>query len=182
MKTIRYAGLAAAAAFALVLGACTSTPLYAPQASERSAGYAEQKLDGNQYRVSFTGRRNTSRARVEDALMLRAAEVTVESGFTHFLIGTRETERERTGPRRSFMAGPSYMGLYGYGRYGRFGWYDPLWYSVGVFNNDAYDERFVATADIAMLTAAEARGNPQAIDAAEVIANLRTKVQPPPAS
>jgi hypothetical protein len=179
MKTIRTTALAAAAAAALALAACTSTPLYAPQASERSAGYAEQKLDGNHYRVSFTGRRNTSRARVEDALMLRAAEVTQASGFTHFLIATRETERERTGPRRNFMAGPSFYGLYGYGRYGRFGWYDPLWYSVGVFDNDTYDERFVASADIAMLTAAEARDNPQAIDAAAVIANLRDKVTPP---
>ncbi|BCW87822.1 hypothetical protein sos41_09530 [Alphaproteobacteria bacterium SO-S41] len=177
---IRHTGLAAAAALSLALGACATTPLYAPQVSERSAGYAEQKLDNNQYRVSFTGRRSTSRARVEDGLMLRAAEVTQQSGFSHFIIATRETEQERTGPRRTFMGGPEFFGMYGfgYGR-GRYGWYDPFWYNVGWYDNDRYDDRFVATADIAMLSTAEARGNPQAVDAAEVIANLRDKVSPP---
>lgn len=182
--TIGHMGLAATAALALALGACTATPLYAPQKSERSAGYAEQKLDDNHYRVSFSGRRSTTRARVEDGLMLRAAEVTQQSGFSHFIIATRETEQERTGPRRIMMGGPDFFGWYGfgYGPRGRYGWYDPYWYQVGVFDNDGYDTRFVATADIAMLTAAEARANPHAIDAAEVIANLRDKVVPPPKS
>lgn len=179
----RHLGLAAIAAAALALAACTSTPLYAPQASERSSGYAEQKLDGNQYRVTFTGRRSSSRARVEDGLMLRAAEVTLQSGFTHFVIAQRQTEQERTGPRRVMMGGPDFFGWYGwYGPRGRYGWYDPYWYSIGIYDADGYDTRFVASADIAMLTAAEARTNPQAIDAAEVVANLRDKVAPPPKS
>lgn len=179
---IRHTGLAAAAALSLALGACATTPLYAPQVSERSSGYAEQKLDNNQYRVTFTGRNSTSRARVEDGLMLRAAEVTQQAGYSHFIIATRETEQERTGPRRTTM-GPSLFATYGfgYGR-GRYGWYDPFWYNTGWYDYDRYDDRFVATADIALLSASEARSNPEAVDAAEVIANLRDKVSPPPKS
>ena len=178
--TIRWTGLAAAAALALMLGACTSTPLYGPQASERSSGYAEQRLDDTHYRVTFTGRRTTTRARVEDALMLRAAEVTQAAGFTHFVIDKRETEQERTRSAGPVLIDPFFFPYYSYR--GRYAWYDPFWYPYGRFASDFDDRRYVAYADIAMLTAAQAAANPEAVEAAAVIANLRGKVAPPPAN
>jgi hypothetical protein len=178
--TIRTMGLAAAATLALMLGACTATPLYGPQASERSSGYSEQKLDETHYRVTFTGRRSTSRARVEDALMLRAAEVTVAAGYTHFVIDKRETEQESARTALPVYADPFFFPYYGY--HGRYAWYDPFWYPFGRFASDFDDRRYVAYADIAMLNAEAARANAEAVEAAAVIANLRAKVAPPPSN
>lgn len=177
-KTILAAGL-----LALGLSACATTPLYGPQTREGGSGYTEQRLDEDHYRVTFTGRRTTSRERVEDALILRAAEVTRSAGYTHFMIDQRQTDQELT---RRF--GPTYRGgdffsLYGgfggrYGRYG-YGWYDPFWRDIGYYWDDYEHTRYVAYADIAMLTAGEARGNKSAISADEVIRNLRGKVATP---
>ncbi|MCC6919821.1 MAG: hypothetical protein IT548_11495 [Alphaproteobacteria bacterium] len=180
MRTTSTAAAAALSA-ALMLGACATTPLYQPQASERGSGYAEQKLDRNNYRVTFTGRRTTSRERVEDALMLRAAEVTRQAGYTHFTVDARATEREKRGGYVPFTASP------GFGPYGRWGWgwgrrafYDPYWYDLDFYYDADRNARYVATANISMLTAEEARGRADAISADEVIANLHDKVDPVP--
>ncbi len=173
-----YSGLVLAG---LALSACATTPLYKAQSSSASAGYSEQQLDSNQYRVTFTGKRSTSRSRVEDGLMLRAAEVTQQAGYSHFIVDDKQTEREgdRFGYSDPWGYGPRFSIGYGYG-FGRSGFYDPFNYRFGLYT-DRFDEtRFVASADIALLTAAEAKGQPRAIDAAEVVANLAPKFAAPP--
>jgi hypothetical protein len=180
MRINRSRAAAAAVSAALVLGACAQTPLYKPQTSNSSSGYAEQQLDRNNYRVTFSGKRSSSREMVEDGLMLRAAEVTRQAGYSHFTVDERDTQQEHRG---GYAYGPGWGwgGGWGWGRgrYGRYGLYDP-WYDMG-FYYDAYrNERYVASANISMLTPDEARGVPNAISADEVIANLRDKVAPPP--
>ena len=76
MNKSRLPQLSSVILLGLGLGACVSTPLYKAQTSSASSGYSEQQIDANQYRVTFTGKRSTSRNRVEDGLMLRAAEIT----------------------------------------------------------------------------------------------------------
>ncbi len=164
------------------LGACVSTPLYKAQTSSVSSGYSEKQLDANQYRVSFAGKRSTSRARVEDGLMLRAAEVTRAAGYSHFLVDDRETEREGDWFRRDPWAldyGPRFSFGYGYG-FGRAGFYDPFYYRFG-YADRFDDSRFVASADIALLNAEQAAGEPRAVNAAEVITNLGPKFAAAPA-
>lgn len=180
--TTRQIGLAAGLTFAvLALGACASTPLYKPQTSSVSSGYSEQQLDENQYRVTFTGKRTTSRGRVEDGLILRAAEVTTAAGYSHFLVDDRDVTREGNsyyrdpwgdsfGPRFAFSAG------FGHGRYG---FYDPFFYRWG-FYNDFDNSRYVASADIALLTPEQAANEARAINAKEVIAKLGPEFAPPP--
>lgn len=176
MTTLRTTGWALTAVF--VLAGCVSTPLYAPQARDGASGYAEQKLDDTHYRVTFNGRLTTSRNKVEDALMLRAAEVTQAAGFTHFVIATRETEQEEYGPRRSSFIDRDPFFYYG-PRYGRWGYYDPFWRSSAFAWSEDRDERYVAYADIALIDRSRATDEAEAIDAAEVVANLRDKVVPP---
>lgn len=182
MNTRRVPLVAGITLLGLALGACTNSPLYKPQASKSGSGYSEQQLDANQYRVTFTGKRSTSRQRVEDGLMLRAAEVTREAGFSHFLVNNRETEREGDWFGRDpwgWDYGPRFALSYGIGG-GRYGFYDPFHYRFG-FYHDRFDEsRFVASADITMLTAAQASSEPSAIEAASVIANLGPLLAPPP--
>ena len=179
MTTLRTTGWAMAIAAGLALAGCVSTPLYAPQARDGASGYAEQKLDDTHYRVTFNGRMTTSRNRVEDALMLRAAEVTQSAGFSHFVIATRETEQEEYGPRRSAFFDREPFFSYG-PRFGRWGYYDPFWRSSAFAWSEDRDERYVAYADITLLDSRSATGQAEAIEAAEVIANLRDKVLPPP--
>lgn len=173
MNARRLPLFAGAVLISLGLGACATTPLYKPQTSSVSSGYSEQQLDQNQYRVTFTGKRATSRTRVEDGLMLRAAEVTKAAGYSHFIVDGRQTSREGDDWRRDPWMSPRFSFGYGFG-YGRYGLYDPFYYRFGYL--DRFDDsRFVASADIAMLTADEATREPRAIDAAQVIANLAPK-------
>lgn len=169
MNARRFSLYAGVMLLGLGLGACATTPLYKPQASSVSSGYSEQQLDQNQYRVTFTGKRSTSRDRVEDGLMLRAAEVTKSAGYSHFLVDGRQTERE--GDKwRDPWGGPRFAFSYGIG-YGRYGLYDPFGYRFGYL--DRFDDsRFVASADIAFLTPEQAAREPRAVDADQVIANL----------
>lgn len=158
----------------LGLGACATTPLYKPQASSVSAGYSEQQLDAQHYRVTFTGKRSTARARVEDGLMLRAAEVTRQAGYSHFLIDQRGTEREGDVWDDPWGYSPRFAFSYGYG-FGRRGFYDPFWYRFGYSNDRFDDRRFVASADITVLSAEQAANERRSINAGEVIANLGPK-------
>lgn len=182
MNRLHLLSLGTVAGLALALGACAATPVYAPQASSSGAGYSEQQLDRTHYKVTFTGRRSTSRDNVEAGLLLRAAEVTRSAGYTHFLVDNRQTAQES---RRGYVPGAwplwddpfFYRGRTGFG-VGRWGLHDPFWYDYGWYDHDT---RFVATADITVLNEADARNNPRAIEANDVIANLRPQLAPPPA-
>lgn len=184
MDTRRFT-LAAVVLAGTALAACATTPLYKQQTSSVSSGYSEQQIDANQYRVSFAGKRSTSRGRVEDGLMLRAAEVTKAAGYSHFLVDDRETEREGDWFNRDPWAlnyGPRFSFGYGYGYgFGRHGFYDPFYYRFGYGGDRFDDSRFVASADIAMLTAEQAANEPRAVNAAEVITNLSPRFAAAPA-
>ena len=54
-----------AAATLMLSGCATATgPAYRPQASDKSAGYADEQIDATRYRVSFSGDTGTTRAQV----------------------------------------------------------------------------------------------------------------------
>lgn len=165
------------------LGACATTPLYKEQTSSLSAGYSEQKLDESHYRISFAGKRSTSRMRVEDGLMLRSAEVARAAGYSHFLIDERETQREDDWASRrdpwGWGYGPRFAFNYGYG-FGRRGFYDPFYYRFGYYTDRFNEGRFVASADISLLTQGQAASEPRAISADQVIANLGPRFAEPP--
>src|SRR5271165_1910127 len=83
--------LGALAALILILGACQSPAVYQPKAGG-STGYTDQQLGQNRYRVTFTGNSATKRETVEDYLLLRAAQVTLQAGYSWFIFDTRDTE------------------------------------------------------------------------------------------
>lgn len=60
------------------------------QAQGFAGGFTETQLDTNVFRVSFKGNGYTGADRAEEMALLRSAELTLKSGFTHFAIaGTR---------------------------------------------------------------------------------------------
>jgi hypothetical protein len=67
---------------AFTLSGCATA--YKPQGL--SGGFSEAQLDRNVFRVSFKGNGYTSRERAEEMALLRSAELTLNSGFTHFAI------------------------------------------------------------------------------------------------
>ncbi len=160
----------------LLLSACAPTPVYRPRGPNESIGYTDQQISKNRYRITFAGGRNTRREVVEDSLLRRAAEVTVQAGYTHFVFDDRDTEA-RTYYRAEFDPF--------YDRYDwwRFGPYRPYYWSswdgpYGGYRDIIPVTRYTAYAEIVMLTAAEAKNNPNAIPAGEVLDQLVPPAKP----
>ncbi|MEM9063090.1 MAG: hypothetical protein AAGD13_21720 [Pseudomonadota bacterium] len=77
-------------ALALLLAACAGPSAYAP-ATDRE-GFTDTALEENRFRVTFAGNTKTPRQTVENYLLYRAAEVTLESGHDWFQVAERDTE------------------------------------------------------------------------------------------
>ncbi|MGE0828448.1 MAG: hypothetical protein AB7O04_03745 [Hyphomonadaceae bacterium] len=170
--------LAAGAAAALLAACATATP-YQPQAANSRYGFAEQSIEQNRVRVSFRGNTLTERETVETYLLYRAAELTVERGFDHFIMVDRDTDaRTRLQPMGGSSYYPGFYPRWSYfaPRYGWRPWYDPFW-------NDPVSYREVsqyeASAEIVMHRGAKPADNAQAFDAREVMRNLEGRVVRP---
>ncbi|WP_439476455.1 CC0125/CC1285 family lipoprotein [Brevundimonas sp.] len=172
-----------AATAALALSACATATPYGPAGVDSRYGYADQRVDADRYRVSFSGNSVTSREQVEMALLLRAAEVTAESGYDWFSTVNRATDRD---VRLQGIPDPFYRDRYSpfWGpswRYYRRGywspWGDPFW---GSRDFDVREiDRFEASAEIVMGRGPKPAGDPNAFDAREVIQNLGPRVTRP---
>jgi hypothetical protein len=83
-------------ALALLLAGCAGKPT-PYQAAQDGFGYSEQQTEENRYRVSFAGNSATSRQTVEDYLLYRAAELTVQTGHDWFRVVDRNAAQEYSG-------------------------------------------------------------------------------------
>jgi hypothetical protein len=190
METEMLRNIVAAASLAVLAACATATP-YQPAGWDGSRyGYFETPIEADRYRVNFSGNSLTDRQTVENYLLYRAAELTLQNGYDYFIVADRDTEARRRYQSTGF-SGPAFGGFYGYrspwGFYPSysfynpaFGWYDPWGPSWGYRDFD-YREvtRYTATAEIKM-----GRGqippDPNAFDARQVQANLRSVTLPPP--
>ena len=190
MKTLTLKPVLLAAVAALALSACaTATPYQPVGSSGASGGYAEQRLETDRYRVSFSGNSVTSREQVEMGLLLRAAELTTESGFDWFATVNRATDRDT----RLVGTPDPFYDRFGYGRFGRGGYWGPSWryYQRGAWSswNDPFwgrndfdvrqIDRFEATSEIIMGRGPKPASDPNAFDARDVIQNLGGRVTRP---
>ena len=163
------------AALALLAGCTTATPYQPLGATNVQGGYTNVPLDQTHWRVSFSGNSLTSRQVVENYLMFRAAELTLQQGFACFTMLNRGTARNS---RYSVLPGAGYYSRWSpyWSLHGPWGWhsYNP-WFG-GRFFPGAYDidriDRFMATADIG-LSRAPCTASPQTFNAQQVVANLR---------
>ncbi len=152
----------------LVLSACATETPYGPRVDNRGYGYSEQSIESNRYRVTFRGNSSTSRETVENYLLYRAAELTLQKGYDYFIVVEDDTEKT-TRYSASGYPGPFYYGrgrafpYYGYGyRWGP-GFYD---YEVRESN------RYTAIAYIVMAKGEKPR-KAAAYNAQDVSDNLR---------
>ncbi len=187
MKTLSRAAVGLTLVMALAVSACATVNPYRPATSRYGSGFSEQRLEENRFRVTFKGDSATRRPDVEDYLLYRAAEVTLQSGFDYFVLADRSTDVNRRletyptfGPRFGYGYSP-YSRYFGWSYFApRWGWrpfYDPFWDDdVSVRQITQYQ----ANAEVQMFKGAKPADEPRAFDATQVETNLRPKVMPPP--
>lgn len=164
-----------AVAAALGLAACATSTPYQP-ADKSGYGFSEQRIEETKYRITFRGNSSTSREAVENGILYRAAELTVQSGYDYFVVLESDTEAKK----RYSTSGDPFFGHYWYGdprRYYAFPYY-PYGFGWG-YPYESYTReytRYTAVAFISMGKGAKPRDEPQAFDAREVLANLRDAV------
>jgi hypothetical protein len=159
--------LLAAALLPLLLAGCAVPTPY--QAAVDGYGYAEQQLESNRYRVTFSGNEVTPRETVQNYLLYRAAEVTVAQGHDYFTIVDQDLERSTT--------------YYGSG-FNDFGWwpgsYRHGWYGSGFGDYTAYPvDSYTAYADIVMADGEKPAGEVKAYDAHDVLRQLLPRIELP---
>lgn len=164
-----FAALVGAAIIALA--GCETGPIYKPKGPGERVGYTDEQLSANRYRITFSGSSATPRDQVENYLLRRASEVTIASGFTHFIFDTRDTEA-KTYYRTDFDPWAPWGAPFG--RHGH-AWY---WSNWPMQSTTMPVTRYVAYAEIVMLTRAQAAKDPMALSAADVLAHLNPPSTP----
>ncbi len=150
------------------LGGCETAATYGPRTDAQSTGYTDKQLAANRYRVSFRGNTSTSREQVEDFLLRRAAEVTQGAGYSWFVFDQRDT-KSRTKYVTDFVGWPGWGGR---------GWYWHSWDYAETTSTYAYT-RYTAYAEIVLLKDDDAKREPRALNAADVLAHLGPLPPPP---
>jgi hypothetical protein len=154
----------AAALVVLLLGACTTVSDYRPRAPGALVGFYTVQLAPDRYHVDFFGTTSSSREDVQNRLEQRAAEVTLQSGFTHFAMEVQSTElvkRRKTGfIPDTYLHGPDY-----FNRARR-------WSNIPLAA-EGIETRYIASAEVAMLKADELPRNGAALSAVDVIRRLQ---------
>ncbi|HVT37393.1 MAG TPA: hypothetical protein VHE37_17535 [Nevskiaceae bacterium] len=164
MKTKHCLVIAAAAA----LAACATATPYQPL--HDGEGFSEQKIESNRFRVTFAGNSITPRKTVENYLLYRAAELTLESGYDYFIVANRDTQAQ-TRYTQSFGGG------LGFGSY----WWGPR-SALGVGVSDAVPStEYEAQADFVMYKGTKPEANVSAFNAREVKTNLEAEIMRPKA-
>jgi hypothetical protein len=166
-----------AAAALLSLAACATPTPYQPK-DQSGYGFSDQRLEANRYRIEFRGNSATERAQVENALLYRAADLTVSNGYDYFVTVTRGTDAKSTlvsdGP---YYTSPYYFsGRYFSPRFGWRPWYDPFWDQPTSYSQVT---RYEASAEILMFKGKKPADDSRAFDAREVKANLQSKLVMP---
>lgn len=149
---------------AFVLAACATPTAY--QAAKNGHGYAEQPLEEDRVRVTFSGNSLTPRETVENYLLFRAAEVTAERGYGHFIVVEQDIEKTTT-----YRTRYSSFGYPGHGYYSFYRGYARG--PVGLSSATTLPrERFTGFANIVMRKGKKKSDNPNAYDAEQVIRRL----------
>lgn len=185
----RILALAAALAGSAALAGCMTATPYQPATASSRLGFSDEQIESNRFRVSFAGNSLTSRETVERYLLYRAAELTVQRGFDHFILVTRDTETKTDTYRTpGAFYGPGPWGYWSpswrFYRGPRWGWrsYDPFWDDPFWRDRD-WDYRTVrqyeAMAEIVTGRGPKPSTNVRAFDAREVLDRLGPQIKMP---
>ena len=169
-----FARISAALSAAVFLAACETPATYHPRGPGSETGYTDQQLAQNRWRVTFTGNSATKRETVENYLLLRAAEVTLQSGARWFLFDTRDTEAQTT--YQSDFAG--WAGWHGRGRYWH-SWPYGGWGGGAGVETTRPITAYEAYAEIVLLFDDQSKRESRAINAQDVLDHIGPMARPP---
>lgn len=156
-------------ALALLLAACTGNPTpYQPAVA--GYGYMDQQLEENRYRVSFAGNELTPPETVQNYLLYRAAEITLESGFDYFSVVDRNLDRSTTywGSGQTFLDS-GYVTRHG----------DIVGFGTSSYSAHPID-RYTAYADVVMFEGQKPPDDVNAYDARDVLRRLDPTIEAAP--
>ncbi len=159
------------------LAACTTATPYGP--ANGGYGFSEQRVEDNRYRISFRGNSSTSRETVENFLLYRAAELTLEGGYDYFVMIESDTEAKTSYSNTAYY--PAFYGRYYYPS-SRRSYYHFPYYAYGFGWGYPYDSyvreitRYTAIAFVTMHHGDKPADDPHAFDARGVTENLRSFV------
>ncbi len=161
------------------LAGCAGPTPYRP--AEDGFGYAVQPLEANRVRVTFAGNSLTPRETVENYLLYRAAEATLENDYDHFIVTERDTERRTTYETSVVGYGgwPGYWPGYwaGYSCY----YCRPGFGAAGLATARTRPrDRYTAYANIVMGKGDKPADRPDAYDARALLARLEPLIERPP--
>jgi hypothetical protein len=174
----RSAFAAALLASSTLLAACSSGPTPYQPAAGYSRGYSETKLEDTRYRIAFKGNSLTERETVENYMLFRAAELTLQNGYDSFTVVNRDTDKEHRTRSSGGFYGPRLSYTYFSPRYGWMNAWDPFWDSPRNYESVTSYEAF---AEIVM-TRGPKGSDPNAFDARQVSTNLGANIRRPAAS
>ena len=159
----------------VALSACSTETPYGPRGEGRGYGFSDQRIETNRYRVTFRGNSLTSRETVENYLLYRSAELTLNKDFDYFIVVKDDTEKS-TSYRTTGSPDPYFY--YGSGR--RFPYYGTGFrWGPGYSRADIHEStKYNAVAYILMYKGEKPR-EANAYDAASVRDNLRGFIRRP---
>lgn len=101
------------AALTATLAACATTPTrYQPALGPTGVGFSGTRIEQDRFRVTYRGGGGAGAAQVADYALLRAADLTLGSGYEWFIVDQRYTEQNGRGggPRLSVGGGSTNFG------------------------------------------------------------------------
>ena len=161
----------ALATMGLMLAACASGPsAYGPVDADSRIGFRNTQLEQDRFRVSFTGREAME---AQDYALLRAAEITLDEGYSHFKIldGYMTDNNGRRSPFSSSIG----VGV-GSGGYHRRGTRTHLGVGIGVDDvvRAVEGDQFTSTIEVRLLHSGAQ--DPNIYDAASVAGSVKPLV------
>jgi hypothetical protein len=152
-----------------VLAGCGQPTPYQPAAE--GYGYGEQQIEDNRYRVSFAGNELTAADTVQNYLLYRAAELTLDRGYDYFTVVDRNLDRSTA----YWGTGDTHLGSGYVTRHGDF---------VGGTGFTTYSARpidsYTAYADVVMFEGEKPAGDVNAYDARSVLRQLGPTIEAAP--
>jgi hypothetical protein len=175
-----FGSLGAVLALTLCLAACETATPYQPLATTNAVdgGFTDKRLDDTHFRVTFQGNALTSREQVDNYLLYRAAELTVQNGFDWFEMIDRNTHDQST----AFVVGDGYWSP-AWRVHGHWGW--GVWAgNFGPYDNADFEsvDRYEAVADIGVGRGTRPADDTRAFDARQVMQNLSAQIVRPAAT
>jgi len=154
----------------LALAACAQPTPYQP--ARDGYGFSQQRLEDNRYRIVFSGNSLTPLPVVEDYMLYRSAEITLEAGYDYFIVADKQTDKS-TRYLATFTDPFPYYGPYW--RPDRRVWYGPQ-FQTGDYRPI---QSFATSANITLHRGKKPADNPEAHDARDVVARLGPTIRYP---